>query len=132
MLTDPLPTQLINASQLSDGDFARFSQLLLDRCGLRFADERRTELEMGVQRAFAASICTSLDEYDSSLLDLQHDGLEAALYHLQRQMPQALKSLDNARRLRETHFVEEVIPESGGMATGRLRKTVIRRQQEWR
>lgn len=120
MLAAPSSTHLIHASQLGDGDFARFSRLLPDRCGLSFSDERRTELEMGVRRAFAASTCTSLDEYDSSLLDLQH------------QMPRASKSLDNTRRLRETHFVEEVIPESGGVITGRLRETVIRRQQEWR
>lgn len=132
MLAAPSSTHLIHASQLGDGDFARFSRLLPDRCGLSFADERRTQLEMGVRRAFAVSTGTNLDEYDSLLRDLQHDGLEAELYHLQRQMPQALKSLDNARRLRETNLAEQVVPESGGITTGRLRETVIRRQQEWR
>lgn len=61
---------------------------------------------------------------------LGHFGL-ADLYHSNRQLPLALKSLDNARRLLERYTDDQVIPGSGGITTGRLRETVIREQQQW-
>jgi chemotaxis protein methyltransferase CheR len=61
---------------------------------------------------------------------LGHFGL-ADLYRCKEQLPQALKSLDNARRLLSTRAEEELIPGSGGITTGRLRQTVIRQQQQW-
>jgi chemotaxis protein methyltransferase CheR len=61
---------------------------------------------------------------------LGHFGL-ADLYRNQGQFPQALKSLDNARRLLAARSEEELIPDSGGITAGRLRETVIRQQQHW-
>jgi chemotaxis protein methyltransferase CheR len=61
---------------------------------------------------------------------LGHFGL-ADLYRCKEQFPQALKSLDNARRLLSTRAQEELIPDSGGITAGRLRQTVIRQQQQW-
>lgn len=50
----------INLSQV---DIMRFSDLLLKRCGLRFAENRYPELEHGIRQAFAASTCVTLDEF---------------------------------------------------------------------
>jgi chemotaxis protein methyltransferase CheR len=61
---------------------------------------------------------------------LGHFGL-ADLYRNDGQFPQALKSLDNARRLLDARAQEELIPESGGVTAGRLRQTVVRQQQQW-
>jgi len=59
---------------------------------------------------------------------LGHFGL-ANLYRSNGQVLQALKSLDNARRLLNGHSREEVVPNSGGITVGRLRATVIHLQQ---
>jgi chemotaxis protein methyltransferase CheR len=61
---------------------------------------------------------------------LGHFGL-ANLYRSNGQVLQALKSLDNARRLLNGHSREEVVPSSGGITVGRLRATVIHQQQRW-
>jgi chemotaxis protein methyltransferase CheR len=61
---------------------------------------------------------------------LGHFGL-ADLYRNNRQLPQAQKSLDNARRLLNAHPAEELVAGSGGITVGRLRETIIRQQQQW-
>jgi hypothetical protein len=61
---------------------------------------------------------------------LGHFGL-ADLYRSSNQIPQALKSLDNARRLLETRSGPELVPDSGGITFGRLQETVERQQQQW-
>ena len=61
---------------------------------------------------------------------LGHYGL-ANLYYASGQLPQAHKSLDNARRLLEARVAEDMIAESGGITVGRLREAVIRQQQQW-
>jgi chemotaxis protein methyltransferase CheR len=61
---------------------------------------------------------------------LGHFGL-ADLYRSSGQLPQALKSLDNARRLLNGRAGEELIPGSGGITVGSLRETIIRQQQQW-
>jgi chemotaxis protein methyltransferase CheR len=61
---------------------------------------------------------------------LGHFGL-ADLYHNKGQLPQAFKSLDNARRLLERYTDDQIVPGSGGITAGRLRETVIREQQQW-
>jgi chemotaxis protein methyltransferase CheR len=61
---------------------------------------------------------------------LGHFGL-ADLYRSHARLAQALKSLDNARRLLDTRPQEELIPDSGGVTAGRLRQTIIRQQQQW-
>lgn len=61
---------------------------------------------------------------------LGHFGL-AALYRNKSQRVQALKSLDNAQRLLAARDANEVIPDSGGITVGRLRKTIIRQRQQW-
>jgi chemotaxis protein methyltransferase CheR len=61
---------------------------------------------------------------------LGHFGL-ADLYRGSNQIPQALKSLDNARRLLEARSGPELVPDSGGITFGRLQETVERQQQQW-
>jgi chemotaxis protein methyltransferase CheR len=61
---------------------------------------------------------------------LGHFGL-ADLYHNKGQLPQALKSLDNARRLLGVRGEQELILDSGGITVGRLLQTVVRQQQQW-
>jgi chemotaxis protein methyltransferase CheR len=61
---------------------------------------------------------------------LGHFGL-ADLYHAERQLPHALKSLDNVRRLLDARVDQELIADSGGITVGRLRQTVVRQQQLW-
>jgi chemotaxis protein methyltransferase CheR len=61
---------------------------------------------------------------------LGHFGL-ADLYHNNGQLPQALKSLDNARRLLEGCPEEEFMLGSGGITAGRLREAIIHQQQKW-
>ncbi|MEE8392650.1 MAG: CheR family methyltransferase [Anaerolineae bacterium] len=61
---------------------------------------------------------------------LGHFGL-ADLCRNNDQLPQALKSLDNARRLLEGCPENEVIPGSGGITAGSLRETIIHQQQKW-
>lgn len=61
---------------------------------------------------------------------LGHFGL-ANLYRTKGQLPQAQKSLDNARRLLEARAAEELISGSGGITAGRLREATIRQQQQW-
>jgi chemotaxis protein methyltransferase CheR len=61
---------------------------------------------------------------------LGHFGL-ADLYRNNGQFPQALKSLDNARRLLEGCSEDEFIPGSGGITAGSLREAVIHQQQKW-
>jgi chemotaxis protein methyltransferase CheR len=59
-----------------------------------------------------------------------HFGL-ADLYHSTGRLPQALKSLDNARRLLVGYSADEVVPDSGGVTASRLVATVVRQQQQW-
>ncbi len=51
------------ALPLTNEQVKRFSDLLLERCGLRFPDNRRIELEHGIRQAFAASTCATVDEF---------------------------------------------------------------------
>lgn len=55
----------------------------------------------------------------------------ANLYYQSQQSPNALKSLDNARRLLQARPGEEIIPGSGGVTTVRLLDAVTRSQQLW-
>ncbi len=61
---------------------------------------------------------------------LGHFGL-ADLYHTKDQLPQALKSLDNAGRLLEGWPENEFIPGSGGITVSSLRDAIVRQQQKW-
>jgi chemotaxis protein methyltransferase CheR len=61
---------------------------------------------------------------------LGHFGL-ANLYRDSHQLPQAQKSLDNARRLLSEKTDDDLIPRSGGITVGRLRDAIIRQQQAW-
>jgi chemotaxis protein methyltransferase CheR len=79
--------------RLSDHDYVRFSELLLQRCGLHFSEKRRIELEIGIRHAFAASTCSSLDEYFRSLS--QDGGLVQG------------DQLINAVTVSETHFFRD-------------------------
>jgi chemotaxis protein methyltransferase CheR len=81
-------------SALGDGDYIRFSQLLLDHCGLHFSERRRAELELGVRHAFAASTCADLDEYYRLLQDPRVGAME-------------MDRLINAVTVNETHFFRD-------------------------
>ena len=61
---------------------------------------------------------------------LGHFGL-ADLYRNNGQLPQALKSLDNARHLLDECPEDEFIPGSGGITAGSLREAVVHQQQKW-
>jgi chemotaxis protein methyltransferase CheR len=61
---------------------------------------------------------------------LGHFGL-ADLYRTNDQLPQALKSLDNARRLLDGRARDEVLPGSGGITAGNLQEAIIHQQQRW-
>jgi chemotaxis protein methyltransferase CheR len=55
----------------------------------------------------------------------------ADLYYAQRQMPPALKSLDNARRFLSQGQPEEIVTDSGGITKRVLLDLVTHRQQQW-
>lgn len=81
----------MRAPSLGYGDYVRFSQLVLDRCGLHFPPSRRADLEIGLQRAFAASTCADLDAY----------------YHLLQRPKQGAVEMDrliNILTINESHF----------------------------
>lgn len=82
------------ALSLSDADYIRFSRLARDIFGLAFPEKRRTELEIGVRRAFAASTCTDLDRYFAVLNDP-----DAGAFELER--------LVNSLTIGETHFFRD-------------------------
>ncbi|MBN1486529.1 MAG: hypothetical protein JW981_02730 [Anaerolineae bacterium] len=60
-----------------------------------------------------------------------HYGL-ADLYHSRGLLRQALKSLDNAKRLLSGWDENEIIPGSGGITAGRLSEAITRQLQQWR
>jgi chemotaxis protein methyltransferase CheR len=90
----PLPDAAGTVSSLGYGDYLRFSQLLLDRYGLHFSANRRTDLERGVRRAFAASTCADLDEYYRLLQNPGEGAVE-------------IDRLINAVTVSETHFFRD-------------------------
>ena len=61
---------------------------------------------------------------------LGHYGL-ANLYYSRGELPQAIKSLDNAWRLLATHADSELIPNSDGITFGSLRQAITQQQQRW-
>ena len=66
---------------------------------------------------------------DASFI-LGHVGL-AELYHIQKQIPPALKSLDNARKFLSQGMPEDVVESSNGITKRVLLDLVIHRQQQW-
>jgi chemotaxis protein methyltransferase CheR len=66
---------------------------------------------------------------DSSYI-LGHVAL-ADLYYLQKQMPQALKALDNARRFLSQGSPEDLVTDSGGITKRVLLDLTTHRQQQW-
>lgn len=79
---------------LSDADYARFRRLMEEQFGLYFSSRRRTELEMGVRRAFAASTCPDLQSYYEMLTDPVQGVLE-------------LERLANNLTVGETYFFRD-------------------------
>lgn len=79
---------------LGFGDMYRFSKLLLDRYGLHFSENRRTELDHGLRHAFAASTCATIDEFYDLLVSAQSGSVE-------------MDSLVNAVTVSETHFFRD-------------------------
>jgi chemotaxis protein methyltransferase CheR len=60
-----------------------------------------------------------------------HYGL-ANLYYSLGQIPQALKSLDNAQRLIVDQGETTLLPGTGGLTVGHLRQAMVQQQQQWR
>lgn len=79
---------------LGFGDYLRFSKLLLERCGLYFPENRRSELEYRVRLAFAASTCADLDEFYELLQNSNSASVEMDI-------------LINAITISETHFFRD-------------------------
>ena len=79
---------------LGYGDYIRFSNLLLERCGLYFTDNRRSEFEHRLLHAFSASTCADLDEFYNLLIDPIAGALEMDL-------------LVNAITVSESHFFRD-------------------------
>ncbi len=94
MTTAPMVQPPRMTPRLSDDDYARFNQLLQNHCGLHFPEKRRTELEYGVQHAFTASTCATLDEYYRALAQAGYGATE-------------LDRLVNAVTIGETHFFRD-------------------------
>ena len=94
MTTVPLVRVNGNVPALDPHDYMRFSQLLLDQCGLYFSDNRQAELELGVRHAFAASTCTDLNDYYRLLLNPAAGAVE-------------MDRLINAVTVSETHFFRD-------------------------
>lgn len=79
---------------LSQAHLLRFSDLLLKRYGLRFAESRFTELEHGIRQAFAASTCANIDEFYDLVETPQAGSVEMDL-------------LVNSVTVSETHFFRD-------------------------
>ena len=56
----------------------------------------------------------------------------ADLYYRSQQIPQALKSLDNAWRSLKDYPEDKLLAGSSGITVERLRQAIIRQQQQWR
>jgi chemotaxis protein methyltransferase CheR len=68
--------------------------------------------------------------YIDSNYALGYVGL-ADLYRSDNQMPQALKALDNARKLLSSGHPDDIVPGSGDITKHVLLSLVVRRQQQW-
>lgn len=84
----------VEAPTLGYGDYLRFSKLLLERCGLYFSENRRSELEYRIRLAFASTTCANLDEFYNLLQDPKASAVEMDL-------------LINAITISETHFFRD-------------------------
>lgn len=84
----------VTSSELAFGDYQRFSQVLLEYCGLDFSGRRQTELALGVRHAFAASTCGDLNAYYALLRDPVAGRVE-------------LDRLVNAVTVNESHFFRD-------------------------
>jgi chemotaxis protein methyltransferase CheR len=87
-------TDEISNHYLSERDYERFSQLLLDCFGLNFSDNRRSELELAIMQAFATSTINNLEEYFDFIKDEVDGGAE-------------LERLVNFATVNETHFFRD-------------------------
>lgn len=85
---------LKQSNPITQEQYRKFSDLLLERCGLRFAENRRVELEHGLRQAFAASTCFDLDEFYQLLKSPTEGAVEMDL-------------LINAVTISETHFFRD-------------------------
>jgi chemotaxis protein methyltransferase CheR len=81
-------------NSIPDDLYQRFSDLLLERCGLCFPDNRRVELEHGIRQAFASSTCATLDEF-YKMLKSPIEG------------PVQMDLLINAVTISESHFFRD-------------------------
>ena len=107
---------------LSVADVVRFSQLLLERYGLYYSSNRRTELEYGIRHAFASSACSTLGEFYKMLVSAESGSMEMDL-------------LVNAVTVNETHFFRDAA-QFNALATTILpeivkRKTSLRTLRIW-
>lgn len=62
--------------ELVRADYLRFRDLVLERSGLHFPEEKRRSLSRGLAQALQASTCTSLNEYYETLHISSSSGVE--------------------------------------------------------
>jgi chemotaxis protein methyltransferase CheR len=103
-----------STNYLSSEDLQRFGQLLLEKYGLNFSENRRSELEAAAIQSFAASTFSRIEDYLQFLGSESDGGAE-------------LERLVNIATVNETHFFRD----SGqfeALATHVLPELVKRRQ----
>ena len=103
-----------SANYLSSEDLQRFGQLLLDKYGLNFSENRRSELEAAAIQSFAASTFSRLEDYLQFLGSESDGGAE-------------LERLVNIATVNETHFFRDS-GQFDAMATHILPELIKRRQ----
>jgi chemotaxis protein methyltransferase CheR len=99
---------------LSNEDLQRFGQLLLEKYGLNFSENRRSELESAVIQSFAASTFSRLEDYLQFLGSEADGGAE-------------LERLVNVATVNETHFFRDS-GQFDALATQILPELIKRRQ----
>ena len=88
-------------SELGYGDYLRFRELVLERSGLYFPEKKKTDLEAGLFKAFAASPAASSDGYS---LDVYYNLLRDTSDPVGRA---EMSRLINTLTIGETHFFRD-------------------------
>lgn len=88
-------------NELGYGDYLRFRELVLERSGLYFPEKKKTDLEAGLFKAFAASPAASADGYN---LDVYYNLLRDTSDPVGRA---EMSRLINTLTIGETHFFRD-------------------------
>lgn len=118
-----------NLGDLEDADFWCQRAIQLDALDLDAYYVRALVLQHRGLIDAAIMMMKKVIYLDNNFI-LGHYGL-ADLYHSLQLMSQALKSLENARRLLVGHVDDDLVPASGGITIGSLRESIIRQRRQW-